>query len=92
MSPANNNDHNVDGDESANNTIAAKAKARAHDMLAYSQRQVDRIVAPSTRQRAVDSATAFATKRPLLSVCQAGPSTPLYPKSLVRCAPYRIIH
>ncbi|KAI0906596.1 hypothetical protein F4823DRAFT_606547 [Ustulina deusta] len=68
MSPANNNDHNVDGDESANNTIAAKAKARAHDMLAYSQRQVDRIVAPSTRQRAVDSATAFATKRPLLSL------------------------
>ncbi|KAJ2965361.1 hypothetical protein NUW58_g10898 [Xylaria curta] len=50
-------------------TITAKNKARAQDMLAYTQRQVDRVVSPSTRQKAVDSTTAFVSKRPLLAVC-----------------------
>ncbi|KAH8164097.1 hypothetical protein CIB48_g4149 [Xylaria polymorpha] len=45
-----------------------KAQGRAHDMLAYTQRQVDRVMSPSTRQKAIDSTTAFASKRPLLSV------------------------
>ncbi|KAI0451775.1 hypothetical protein F5B21DRAFT_486102 [Xylaria acuta] len=45
-----------------------EARARVHDMLAYTQRQVDRVVSPSTRQRAIDSTTAFASKRPLLSL------------------------
>ncbi|KAI0418392.1 hypothetical protein F5X98DRAFT_117396 [Xylaria grammica] len=64
-----NSNHNA-GNKAANgdNTITAKAKARAHGVLAYSQRQVDRVVAPSTRQKAIDSTTAFATKRPLLSL------------------------
>ncbi|KAI1273847.1 hypothetical protein F5Y07DRAFT_243792 [Xylaria sp. FL0933] len=52
----------------ADDTMTAKAKARARDMFAYSQHQVDRVVAPSTRQKALDSTTAFATKRPLLSL------------------------
>ncbi|KAI1125809.1 hypothetical protein F5Y10DRAFT_223202 [Nemania abortiva] len=51
-----------------NGTIMAKAKARGLDLLAYSQRRVDRIVNPATRQRAIDSVTAFASKRPLLSL------------------------
>ncbi|TGJ83192.1 hypothetical protein E0Z10_g5570 [Xylaria hypoxylon] len=63
------NNHNTGGKSAnGNNTITAKAKARAHGMLAYSQRQVDRVVAPSTRQKAIDSTTAFATRRPLLSL------------------------
>ncbi|KAI0438820.1 hypothetical protein F4803DRAFT_533708 [Xylaria telfairii] len=45
-----------------------KARGRAHDMLAYTQRQVDRVMSPSTRQKAIDSTTAFASKRPLLSL------------------------
>ncbi|KAI0546286.1 hypothetical protein F4679DRAFT_413480 [Xylaria curta] len=52
------------------NTTAAKAKAqsRAHDVLAYAQRQIDRVVSPSTRQKAIESTTAFTSKRPLLSL------------------------
>ncbi|KAF2973117.1 hypothetical protein GQX73_g255 [Xylaria multiplex] len=72
MSARNDNDkagEKTDGKSTnSNNTITAKAKARAHDLLVYSQRQVDRIVTPSTRQKAIDSTTAFATKRPLLSL------------------------
>ncbi|TRX93330.1 hypothetical protein FHL15_005909 [Xylaria flabelliformis] len=54
----------------SNTTTAAKAKAqsRAHDVLAYAQRQIDRVVSPSTRQKAIESTTAFASKRPLLSL------------------------
>ncbi|KAI1736661.1 hypothetical protein F4680DRAFT_253302 [Xylaria scruposa] len=63
--PAANDDTSV-----RSNTTAAKAKAqsRAHDMLAYAQRQIDRVVSPSTRQKAIESTTAFASKRPLLSL------------------------
>ncbi|KAI0196672.1 hypothetical protein EV127DRAFT_85535 [Xylaria flabelliformis] len=56
----------------SNTTTAVKAKAqaqsRAHDVLAYAQRQIDRVVSPSTRQKAIESTTAFASKRPLLSL------------------------
>ncbi|KAI1420906.1 hypothetical protein F5Y12DRAFT_770775 [Xylaria sp. FL1777] len=68
MSLANNNDSNAKDDISPNDAVTPKTRARAHDMLAYSQRQFDRVVAPSTRQKAIDSITAFATRRPLLSV------------------------
>ncbi|KAI1499559.1 hypothetical protein F5X99DRAFT_273322 [Biscogniauxia marginata] len=47
--------------------MSAKAKARANDVLAYGQRQVDRVVSPPTRQKAYDSVYAFATARPILS-------------------------
>ncbi|KAI1368114.1 hypothetical protein F5Y08DRAFT_9105 [Xylaria arbuscula] len=46
----------------------SNALARARGMLTYSQRQVDRVVPPPTRQRVIDSTTAFAEKRPLLSL------------------------
>ncbi|KAI0427236.1 hypothetical protein F5Y09DRAFT_37481 [Xylaria sp. FL1042] len=71
MSPAihDSKDNNAKADDmSTNDTMTAKAKSRARDVLAYSQRQVDRVVAPSTRRKALDSTTAFATKRPLLSL------------------------
>ncbi|KAI1312916.1 hypothetical protein F5Y03DRAFT_204111 [Xylaria venustula] len=57
-----------DDNMSTDDTMTAKAKARARDVLAYSQRQVDRVVNPSTRQKAWDSTAAFATQRPLLSL------------------------
>ncbi|KAI0598936.1 hypothetical protein F4775DRAFT_165887 [Biscogniauxia sp. FL1348] len=47
--------------------MSAKAKARAQDVLAYGQRQVDRVVSPPARQRAYDSGYAFASTRPILS-------------------------
>ncbi|KAI1330191.1 hypothetical protein F5Y16DRAFT_48922 [Xylariaceae sp. FL0255] len=49
-------------------SMQAKARARAQDLLAYSQRQVDRVVSPPTRQRLLESITAFAARRPILSV------------------------
>ncbi|KAK5632798.1 hypothetical protein RRF57_008512 [Xylaria bambusicola] len=61
-------DHKTDN--ATNDTLASKAVARAHGMFVYGQRQVDRVVAPSTRQRAIDSVTDYATRRPLLSVRQ----------------------
>ncbi|KAI0505165.1 hypothetical protein F5B22DRAFT_651997 [Xylaria bambusicola] len=70
MSQPAGNPNNADH-ETANatsHTIASKAVARAHGMLVYSQRQVDRVVSPSTRQRAMDSTTDYAAKRPLLSL------------------------
>ncbi|KAI0977284.1 hypothetical protein F4678DRAFT_8326 [Xylaria arbuscula] len=57
-----------DDNMSTDDTVTAKAKARARDVLVYSQRQVDRVVDPSTRQKVWDSTTAFATQRPLLSL------------------------
>ncbi|KAI1493298.1 hypothetical protein F5X96DRAFT_237629 [Biscogniauxia mediterranea] len=47
--------------------MSAKAKARAQDVLAYGQRQVDRVVSPPARQKAYDSTFAFASARPILS-------------------------
>ncbi|KAJ8110265.1 hypothetical protein ONZ43_g5917 [Nemania bipapillata] len=52
----------------ADATITAKTKARGLELLAYSQRQLDRIVNPTTRQNAVDSTIAFASRRPMLSL------------------------
>ncbi|KAI0403349.1 hypothetical protein F4802DRAFT_293594 [Xylaria palmicola] len=52
-------------------TITAKTKAQAADMLAYATRQVDRVVNPATRQKAINATTAFATRRPLLSLLLA---------------------
>ncbi|KAI0117987.1 hypothetical protein GGR51DRAFT_273196 [Nemania sp. FL0031] len=63
-----NDDNHGSASSSSNGTITAKAKARGLDLLAYSQRQADRIVNPATRQRAFDATTAFASKRPLLSL------------------------
>ncbi|KAI1110594.1 hypothetical protein F5Y14DRAFT_358781 [Nemania sp. NC0429] len=64
----NSDDDDHDGNKPANATPAAKTKVRGHDLLAYGQRQIDRVVSPATRQRAIDSATAFASRRPLLSL------------------------
>ncbi|KAI1262215.1 hypothetical protein F5Y18DRAFT_398956 [Xylariaceae sp. FL1019] len=47
--------------------VEAQAKSRTRDLLAYSQRQVDRIVSPPTRQRAMESSQAFASERPVLA-------------------------
>ncbi|CAJ2510519.1 Uu.00g133280.m01.CDS01 [Anthostomella pinea] len=44
----------------------AQTQARAQDLLGYGQRQVDRIVSPSTRQKAYNSTSAYASDRPLL--------------------------
>ncbi|KAI0465554.1 hypothetical protein F4859DRAFT_519987 [Xylaria cf. heliscus] len=69
--PSSDDDSRTKSAKSSNtNTATAKNKmtARAHDMLAYAQRQVDRVLSPSTRQKAVKSITAFASKRPLLSL------------------------
>ncbi|KAI8951214.1 hypothetical protein F4801DRAFT_304700 [Xylaria longipes] len=77
--PAASDDSSSSSAKSSNtNTTTAKTKtktkpqpqprARAQDMLAYIQRQVDRVASPSTRQKAIDSITAFASKRPLLSL------------------------
>ncbi|KAI1161613.1 hypothetical protein F5B18DRAFT_430502 [Nemania serpens] len=55
-------------DKPTNATLAAKARVRGNDLLAYGQRQVDRVVSPATRQKAIDSTTAFASSRPLLSL------------------------
>ncbi|KAI0470788.1 hypothetical protein GGR56DRAFT_678086 [Xylariaceae sp. FL0804] len=52
----------VDGDN-----LSTRARAHARGMLAYGQRQVDRVVSPPTRQQAYDSTSAFASERPLLS-------------------------
>lgn len=70
MSETNGNHKTANDDHAPKNTIASKAVARAHGVLIYGQRQVDRVVPPSTRRRVIDSSTAYAEKRPLLSVCQ----------------------
>ncbi|KAI1767983.1 hypothetical protein GGR53DRAFT_54148 [Hypoxylon sp. FL1150] len=43
-----------------------KAKARANDLLVYSQKQVDRVVSPPTRQKAYDYVRTLAKERPVL--------------------------
>ncbi|KAI1396850.1 hypothetical protein F4819DRAFT_114508 [Hypoxylon fuscum] len=43
-----------------------KAKAKANDLLAYSQRQVDRVVHPTTRQKAYDYVHDLAIEKPVL--------------------------
>jgi len=45
-----------------------KLKADANGILAYGQRQVDRVVSPPTRQKAYDAMTNFAQERPLTFV------------------------
>ncbi|KAI1102547.1 hypothetical protein F4804DRAFT_263783 [Jackrogersella minutella] len=46
--------------------VSAAAKARANDLLAYGQRQVDRVVSPPTRQKAYDHVQGLATEKPVL--------------------------
>lgn len=48
-----------------------KAKAKANDLLAYSQRQVDRVVHPTTRQKAYDYVHDLAIEKPVLFVSLA---------------------
>ncbi|KAI6081985.1 hypothetical protein F4821DRAFT_15004 [Hypoxylon rubiginosum] len=43
-----------------------KAKSRANDLLVYSQKQVDRVVSPPTRQKAYDYVRTLANERPVL--------------------------
>ncbi|KAH9884280.1 hypothetical protein F4778DRAFT_774736 [Xylariomycetidae sp. FL2044] len=45
--------------------MSDRAKTKAQEAMAYSQRQVDRVVSPPTRQKAYDSTAAFATERPI---------------------------
>ncbi|KAI4862844.1 hypothetical protein F4820DRAFT_396915 [Hypoxylon rubiginosum] len=45
---------------------SSKAKARANDLLVYSQKQVDRVVSPPTRQKAYDYVRGLAIERPVL--------------------------
>ncbi|KAI1774460.1 hypothetical protein F4818DRAFT_442605 [Hypoxylon cercidicola] len=45
---------------------SAKAKARANDLLVYSQKQVDRVVSPPTRQKAYDYVRGLAIEKPVL--------------------------
>ncbi|KAI1171742.1 hypothetical protein F4777DRAFT_582620 [Nemania sp. FL0916] len=59
---------NAKANANANASMTARAKARGHSLLAYSQRQADRIVSPTTRRKAVDAVTDFAARRPLLSL------------------------
>ncbi|KAI1749698.1 hypothetical protein F4782DRAFT_533136 [Xylaria castorea] len=66
--PAASDDSSARSNTTTAKTTKTQARARAHNMLAYTQRQIDRVVSPSTRQRAVESTTAFASKRPLLSL------------------------
>ncbi|KAI1197606.1 hypothetical protein F5X97DRAFT_173380 [Nemania serpens] len=54
--------------ESTNATLASKARASGHDLLAFGQRQVDRVLSPATRQKTIDSTTALASERPLLAL------------------------
>ncbi|KAI0199472.1 hypothetical protein F4808DRAFT_212941 [Astrocystis sublimbata] len=61
-----------DGSAKSSNTntnpAVARAKTRAQNMFAYTQRQVDRLLSPAARQDAIDNITAFASERPLLSL------------------------
>ncbi|KAI1090817.1 hypothetical protein F5B19DRAFT_303181 [Rostrohypoxylon terebratum] len=50
------------GDDSS----SARAKAKANELLAYGQRQVDRVASPPTRQKAYDRVHDFATEKPVL--------------------------
>lgn len=46
----------------------SKSKADVNGMLAYGQRQVDRVVSAPTRQKAYDATTNFAQERPMTFV------------------------
>ncbi|KAI1463461.1 uncharacterized protein F4812DRAFT_249140 [Daldinia caldariorum] len=48
------------------NDISSSARARANELLAYSQRHVDRVVSPPTRQKAYDWVYDLSTERPIL--------------------------
>ncbi|KAI0381238.1 hypothetical protein F5Y04DRAFT_86485 [Hypomontagnella monticulosa] len=50
----------------AANNYSSTAKAKAGELFAYSQRQVDRVVSPPTRQKAYDWGHGLATEKPLL--------------------------
>ena len=50
------------------NDNQTKPKAAANGILAYGQRQVDRVVSPPTRQKAYDATANFAQERPLTFV------------------------
>lgn len=43
-------------------------QARAKNVVNYGQKQVDRVLPPSTRQRVYDAVVAFATERPITFV------------------------
>ncbi|OTA52463.1 hypothetical protein K449DRAFT_440749 [Hypoxylon sp. EC38] len=49
-----------------NVSSSAKAKAKANDLIAYGQRQVDRVVSPPTRQKVYDGVYNLATEKPVL--------------------------
>lgn len=49
-------------------SMAAKAKTRVLNILTYGQHQADRVVNPTTRKRALESVSDFASKRPLISL------------------------
>ncbi|KAH9996744.1 hypothetical protein F4779DRAFT_185485 [Xylariaceae sp. FL0662B] len=55
---------------SSNDTVSTRVspetKARARHVIAFGQRQVDRVVSPTTRQKAYDTTTSYANERPLL--------------------------
>lgn len=53
-------------DDDKSSSSRAKAKAKANELLAYGQRQVDRVVSPPTRQKAYDRVHDFATEKPVL--------------------------
>ncbi|KAL7624804.1 hypothetical protein AAE478_004018 [Parahypoxylon ruwenzoriense] len=50
----------------ATSDASAAARAKATELLAYSQRQVNRVVSPPTRQKAYNWVHDVATKRPIL--------------------------
>ncbi|KAI2601870.1 hypothetical protein GGR54DRAFT_579165 [Hypoxylon sp. NC1633] len=47
--------------------VSSIAKARANEVIAYGQRQVDRVVSPPTRQKAYDWVREQSTERPVLA-------------------------
>ncbi|KAI1377051.1 hypothetical protein F4677DRAFT_66020 [Hypoxylon crocopeplum] len=46
--------------------VSPGAKARANELIAYGQRQVDRVVSPPSRQKAYDWVHDLSTERPIL--------------------------
>lgn len=66
-------------DDDKSSSSRAKAKAKANELLAYGQRQVDRVVSPPTRQKAYDRVHDFATEKPVLfvSIFSTNPHIPV---------------
>ncbi|KAI1076686.1 hypothetical protein F5B20DRAFT_555181 [Whalleya microplaca] len=52
--------------DTSSNGVPSDTKARARSVIAYGQRQLNRVLSPTTRQKAYDSITSFAGERPLL--------------------------